>query len=124
MLKIRLQRQGKRGYASFAVIVTEHTRGPTGPALERLGWWNPHQNRCVVNRERLKHWLERGAQLSPTVHNLMVEQKLVQAEKVRVWKPKRKEKKSREKGKKEKKEEKVSGKADEKSGEAEKGAAA
>jgi ribosomal protein S16 len=78
----------------------------------------------VVNRERLKHWLERGAQLSPTVHNLMVEQKLVQAEKVRVWKPKRKEKKSREKGKKEKKEEKVSGKADEKSGEAEKGAAA
>ena len=91
MLKIRLQRIGKRGQAYFRVAVTEHTKKPKGKALELMGAYNPHQKELKVNLERIEYWMSKGAQISPTVNNLMVNYKIWDRPKMQSWKPKVKE---------------------------------
>ncbi len=90
MLKIRLQRIGKRGQAYFKVVVTEHTRKPQGKYLELLGSYDPHKNEMHVDAEKVKHWLGQGAKMSETVNNLLVGRGVIEGEKVTVWKPKKK----------------------------------
>lgn len=92
MLKIRLQRIGKRGQAYFRLVVLEHTRRPKGKYLEDLGSYDPHANLLNAKKERVEHWLSKGAQLSETANNLLVDRKIIEGEKVTVWKPKAKKK--------------------------------
>lgn len=88
MLKMRLQRIGKKGQAYFRVIVTEHTTKPKGKYLELLGSYDPHKNVITVKAERIKYWLSQGVKLSETLNNLLVGRKIIEGEKVTVWKPK------------------------------------
>ena len=90
MLKVRLQRIGKKNQAYFRVVVTEHTTKPKGRYLELLGSYDPHKNELKVKEERVKYWLSKGAQLSPTLNNLLVGRKIIEGEKVKVWKAKKK----------------------------------
>ena len=92
MLKIRLQRIGKRGQAYFRVVVVEHTKKPKGEYLELLGTYNPHEKVLKVKKDRIEYWISKGAQASPTVNNLLVNYKIWDKPKVQSWKPKRKEK--------------------------------
>lgn len=85
MLKIRLQRVGRRNHAEFRVVVTEHSRAATSANyIEKIGSYSPHTNTVTVNEERVKHWLERGAQASATVHNLLVTKGLIKGPKKNV----------------------------------------
>ncbi len=92
MLKIRLQRTGKRGQAYFRVVVLEHTTKPKGKYLEFLGSYDPHKNEISVKADRVKYWLSMGAQLSETANNLLVGKGVIEGEKVKAWKPKKKKK--------------------------------
>jgi small subunit ribosomal protein S16 len=89
MLKIRLQRIGKRGQAYFRVVVLEHTTRPKGKYLELLGSYDPHKNEIKVKGEKVKYWISKGAHMSPTVNNLLVDRKIIEGEKVQVWKAKK-----------------------------------
>ena len=89
MLKIRLQRTGKRGQAYFRVVVVEHTKKPKGEFLELLGNYDPHKKEFKVDMERVNHWVSSGAQVSPTVNNLLVNYKYWDKSKMQSWKPKR-----------------------------------
>jgi len=91
MLKIRLQRTGKRGQAYFRVVVLEHTKKTKGEFLELLGSYNPHEKKLAVKRDRVEHWMSQGAQISPTVNNLMTNFKIWDRPKMQSWKPKKKE---------------------------------
>ncbi len=93
MLKIRLQRTGKRGQAYFRVVVLEHTTKPKGKYLEFLGSYDPHKNEISVKADRVKYWLSMGAHLSETTNNLLVGKGVIEGEKVRAWKPKKKKEK-------------------------------
>jgi small subunit ribosomal protein S16 len=85
MLMIRLQRIGRRNHAEFRVVVTEHARAATSSNyVEALGHYNPHTNTTVVDAERVKAWIAKGAKPSPTVHNLLVTQKIIEGKKVNV----------------------------------------
>lgn len=90
MLKIRLQRIGKRGQAYFRIVVTEHTQKPKGKYLELLGSYDPHKNKLSVDSEKVKHWLKQGAKMSETVNNLLVGRSVLEGEKMQTWKPKKK----------------------------------
>lgn len=73
MLKIRLQRVGRKNDPSFRLVVTEHTNKPqTGNVLEVLGSYDARKGDPVLKTDRITHWLEKGAQTSDTVHNLLV----------------------------------------------------
>ncbi len=69
MLKIRLNRTGKKKQPSYRVVVQEHTAPLNGKFVEVLGFYRPADNPKVfkVDMERINHWLSVGAQPSPTV---------------------------------------------------------
>ena len=92
MLKIRLQRIGKKGQAYFRLVVLEHTQKPKGRYLEDLGSYDPHANLLNVKKERIEYWISKGAQLSETANNLLVGKGVIEGEKVTIWKPRPKKK--------------------------------
>jgi len=73
MLRIRLKRIGRRNDPSFRVVVVDSKRGPkSGYFVEQLGFYNPNTKEKVFNGERILHWIGVGAQVSGTVHNMLV----------------------------------------------------
>ena len=83
MLRVRLQRVGRRNDPSFRIVVTEKTRGPkSGKYIEMLGSYNPRQKHVSVKGDRIKYWLSKGAQASDTVHNILVGQKILEGKKI------------------------------------------
>lgn len=85
MLKIRMQRTGRKNEPQFRIVVGEHTIGPkSGKFLEKLGSLNPKTKEKTLNVERVKHWLEKGAQPSDTMHNLLIEMGIIKGKKVNV----------------------------------------
>ena len=86
MLKIKLSRRGKKKYPVYRLIVSEVGRDPYGRTLEILGSYNPHTDAVQIDAERVKHWVDSGAQMTDTVNNLLVEHKIVEGKKVGVSK--------------------------------------
>ena len=93
MLKIRLQRIGKRGQAYFRLVVLEHTQKTKGRYLEDLGSYDPHAKVINAKKEKIQYWVSKGAQLSATVNNLLVGKGIIEGNKVTIWKPRPKKKK-------------------------------
>jgi small subunit ribosomal protein S16 len=85
MLTIRLSRVGSKNDSSFRVIVVESKRKPQpGKYLEMVGSYDPRVDRVELKAERIKHWIGHGAQVSDTVHNLLVSQKVIDAKKINI----------------------------------------
>jgi small subunit ribosomal protein S16 len=82
MLKIRLARIGKKKHPTYKLIVSEGQRDTWGDNLETVGTMDPFNNVVAVNKDRILYWISKGAQLSPTVHNLMVDQNVITEKKV------------------------------------------
>jgi len=92
MLIIRLQRTGARNKPSFRLVLAESYRAAGKQALEVLGHYNPKNKQFgLKSEERLKYWLSKHVAVSPSVHNLLVDRKLIEAKKVKAWSPKKKE---------------------------------
>ena len=74
MLKIRLQRVGRKNDPSFRLVVTEHTNAAkkSGRFAEILGSYDARHAEPVIKAERVNHWLSMGAQPSVTAHNLLI----------------------------------------------------
>lgn len=86
MLKIRLQRVGKKHEPTFRVVVCDSKRGPkSGDNIEILGSYDARdKNETKVNGERVKHWISQGAQVSDTVHNLLINLGIIEGKKINV----------------------------------------
>jgi|OM-RGC.v1.024548216 ribosomal protein S16 len=85
MLKIRLQRVGRRNHAEFRVVLTEHARAAkSANYIARLGSYNPHTNEVSLDTERILEWVGKGARVSDTVHNLLVRECVITAPKKNV----------------------------------------
>lgn len=85
MLKIRLQRIGRRHDPQFRVVVTEHTSAPkSGNFIEIVGTYNAKSGDLSLKADRIEHWLSVGAQPSDTVRNFLIDQKILSGKKVNV----------------------------------------
>ncbi len=90
MLTIRLQRTGRKNNPSFRLIIIDSKRGPkSGNVLEVLGSYDPKAGKREFKGERITHWLSHGAKTSGTVHNMLIDAKLVTGKKLNVL-PKKK----------------------------------
>ena len=79
MLKIRLQRIGRKNEPAFRLVITESKNGPqSGKFLEILGSYTVKSDGVVLKRERISHWLKNGVQVSPTAHNMLVKEGLIE----------------------------------------------
>jgi len=82
MLKIRLQRIGRKHDPHFRVVVIDSRFGPkSNNFVEWIGVYNPKLGTMKIDGERATHWLSQGAQASDTVHNMLVSEKVIDAKK-------------------------------------------
>jgi len=82
MLKIRLQRFGKRNQPTYRLVVVDSRRGTqSGKFIETLGWHDPRSKEGNVKAQRAQYWLSQGAQTSDSAHNFMVRHDIINAPK-------------------------------------------
>ena len=85
MLKIRLQRIGRKNDPSFRAVLTDSKNSTkSGKFLEILGTYNPKAGEKVLNNDRIKYWMSQGAKCSDTMHNFLVHDKVIVGKKVNV----------------------------------------
>lgn len=71
MLKVRLQRQGRRNLAHYRVVIADAHAPVRGKFIEKVGWYNPHTKQINLNQDRILNWLNSGAKPSNTVAKLL-----------------------------------------------------
>ena len=73
MLVIRMRRVGTTKKPYFRVVVTEAKTARESSFVENVGTYNPRSKpaQVEINKERLEHWLKRGAQPSDSVRTLI-----------------------------------------------------
>ncbi len=73
MLVIRLRRAGSTRRPFFRIVVTESHAAREGRFVEVLGSYNPRTKpeKLEIDRERLAHFLSKGATPSDTVRTLI-----------------------------------------------------
>ncbi len=85
MLKIRLQRTGRKNDPHFRLIVTESILRPkTSQFTEIVGTYNVKAGIFEAKADRVKHWIGVGAQVTPTAHNLLVSKGIIEGKKINV----------------------------------------
>lgn len=85
MLTIRLQRVGRKNDPSFRVVVTESKHKPqTGKYLEMVGSYDARSDKVDIKKDRIKHWIGMGATTSETVHNILINEKVIEGKKINV----------------------------------------
>lgn len=87
MLTIKLSKLGKKNKKVFRVIISEKGRDPYGNSLEILGAYDQFHKQLQVKKDRVNFWLDRGAQMTPTINNLFIAQGIIEGKKVTASKP-------------------------------------
>lgn len=82
---MRLQRVGRKNDPSYRIVVTDKRTGPKSDKhIDRLGSYNPKMNHVQLDATKAKDWLAKGVQPSDTVHNILVNEKIIDARKINV----------------------------------------
>ena len=87
-LKIRLSRGGTKKRPFYKIVVAEALSPRDGKFIERLGSYNPmvakdHAERLVLDVERAKYWLSKGAQPTLRVAKMLSSDGLIKAPVIR-----------------------------------------
>jgi len=80
MVKIRLRRMGAKKQPTYRFVVTDARAPRDGRFIEIVGHYNPRSEpkTVVVNEDKIKAWLAKGAQPSDPVRRLLAEKGLVE----------------------------------------------
>lgn len=80
-----MQRTGRIGIPTYRIVVIEHTRSTKASAfVEQVGSYDTRGKKRILKADRIKHWISVGAQPSPTVHNMLVSEKIISGKKINV----------------------------------------
>ena len=73
MVAIRMRRMGSKKRPFFRVVVTDSRAARDSSFVEVVGHYNPRTKPAKVDldRERINHWIGKGAHLSDTVRTLL-----------------------------------------------------
>ena len=83
-VRIRLSRVGSKKRPFYRVVAADQRAPRDGRFIEKLGTYNPllpqdHEQRLVINEERVKYWLGVGAQPTERLEKLFSNLGLVKA---------------------------------------------
>jgi len=87
MLIIRLQRVGRVHEPTFRIVLTDSKFGPkSGKSVEVLGSYDARKGKGNnhVDGEKVKYWISKGAKVSETVNNFLIDQKVLTGKKINV----------------------------------------
>ncbi len=73
MLRIRLRRVGKKKQPMYRIVVADSRSPRDGDFVESIGYYHPLDNpsTIVLDQERAKQWLDKGAQPSDRVAKIL-----------------------------------------------------
>ena len=73
MVKIRLQREGKKKAPFYHIVVADSRSPRDGKIIEQIGTYDPttEPSTIVLNKEKLEQWMKNGAQPTETVKALI-----------------------------------------------------
>jgi len=88
-LALRLSRGGRKGRPFYRIVVSDKRFARDGRYIERLGTYNPllasnDEKRVTLNVERIKYWLEQGAEPSERVVKFLAKAGLAEMPKISV----------------------------------------
>lgn len=86
-VRIRLSRGGSKKHPFYRVVAADQRAPRDGRFIERLGSYNPllpldHQDRLVLDVEKVKSWLAKGAQPTDRLQKLFANLGLCEAPKI------------------------------------------
>lgn len=73
MVKIRLQRQGKKKAPFYHIVVADSRSPRDGKIIEKLGTYDPMTDPAtiVLDNEKVEKWIKNGAKPTDTVKDLI-----------------------------------------------------
>jgi small subunit ribosomal protein S16 len=72
MLSIRMQRRGRKGHATYRVVVQDSRQSPdSGKFVALLGSYDPHTKAVSLTKDKAQFYLDHGAQPSDRVIKLL-----------------------------------------------------
>ena len=73
MVKIRLQRQGKKKAPFYNIVVADSKSPRDGRIIEKIGTYNPMTDPAtiVLDQEKVEKWIKNGAKPTDTVKKLI-----------------------------------------------------
>lgn len=79
---IRFQRIGRKNDPAFRIAVLDKASGPkAGKYVDLVGTYNPKTKAVTLKPEAIKKWMSQGAQVSPSLHNLLVKEGVIEGAK-------------------------------------------
>jgi small subunit ribosomal protein S16 len=83
MLKIRMSRGGTKKRPFYKIVIADARSPRDGRFIERIGHYNPllpkdNADRVKIDLDRVKHWLERGAQPSDRIERFLADMGLAE----------------------------------------------
>jgi small subunit ribosomal protein S16 len=79
-----MQRFGRRHRPFYRINAVDKRAKRDGRVIENLGWYDPletdESKQVLLKEERIKHWLEHGAQPSETVATFLAKANLIDVE--------------------------------------------
>lgn len=70
---------GKKHQPIFRIVLVDSRRAAkSGSFKEILGSYNVQKSKVQFNQEKIKEWISKGAQISDTVHNLLIKEKIIE----------------------------------------------
>lgn len=71
------------------LVVDSHQGPKSGKFVDQIGSYDPKSGTVQINTEKAKVWMAKGAQVSATVHNMLVSKGVINAPKKTVQAPKK-----------------------------------
>ncbi len=73
MVKIRLQRQGKKKAPFYHIVVADSKTSRDGKIIDQVGTYNPMTDpvSIVLDKEKVEKWIKNGAKPTDTVKALI-----------------------------------------------------
>nr|YP_010599443.1 ribosomal protein S16 [Primulina suichuanensis]WAL03820.1 ribosomal protein S16 [Primulina suichuanensis] len=71
MVKLRLKRCGRKQRAVYRIVAIDVRSRREGKDLRKVGFYDPMKNKTFLNVPAILYFLERGAQPTGTVQNLL-----------------------------------------------------
>ena len=73
MVKIRLQRMGKKKAPFYHVVVADSRSPRDGKIIEKIGSYDPmtEPSTIVIDNEKFEQWIKNGAKPTDSVKNLV-----------------------------------------------------
>ena len=80
MVKLRLTRMGATKAPFYRIVAMDSRKARDGKYIDQIGFYNPVSDptHIVIDADKAKEWLAKGAQPTDTVMGLLVSQGIVE----------------------------------------------